>query len=590
MKNFFSLVILFFATTLFLIAQKSDRPNVVIIMTDDQGIGDFGFMGNPYIETPTLDQLATESIHMTNFYVSPVCAPTRSSLMTGRYSLRTGVHDTYNGGAMMAGSEITIAEYFKEAGYTTGIFGKWHLGDNYPMRPSDQGFDESLIHKSGGIGQVGDLDNYFAFDSSYFDPVLFRNNERIQTQGYCSDVFTDGALGFVEENRDSPFLLYLAFNAPHTPLQVPQKYLDRYEDLSQKINAESNADFFPNKLSDKQLDDAKRVYAMVTNIDDNISRLIETLKAQGIYDDTIIVFLTDNGPQQNRYKAGFRGLKSSVYEGGVRVPLLIRYPRLGTRKVSTNLAHFDIMPTLMDLAGLNPPDDVDGSSFASILMGEGDDSSFQDRPLFLYWRRGFPEAYQNVAVIKGDYKWVAQQDEDVPISESMLFNLKNSENESKNSIESEPEAALNLKDEFDLWLQEMRLSPNLLEPVRIGIGSEEEPTTILNRNDAGGMPGIWAQDELFGYWSVEVLNSGYYDVQIKFLNLVKDGRVLFKIAPTQVSKGVDESGKKTVEFSRVYLQEGKYQLESWFDRRANERLDQKGGIVFPFSLEVSRVK
>ena len=590
MKTLLLILSMFFVTTFSLFGQMSSRPNVVIIMTDDQGIGDFGFMGNPHIETPVLDQLALESLHMTNFHVSPVCAPTRSSLLTGRYSLRTGVHDTYNGGAMMAGSEITLAEYFKEAGYSTGIFGKWHLGDNYPLRPSDQGFDESLVHKSGGIGQVGDLDNYFAFDSSYFDPVLYKNNERVQTQGYCSDVFTDGAIDFIENSSQSPFLLYLAFNAPHTPLQVPKEYLDRYQDLDEKINKEKNPDFFPKGLSEKQLDDAKRVYGMVSNIDDNISRLINSLKEKGIYDDTIFVFLTDNGPQQNRYKAGLQGLKGSVYEGGVRVPLLIRYPKLGAKKVNTNLAHFDILPTLMDLAGLKPAKGIDGSSFASILKGESDGSSFFERPIIMYWRRGFPEAYQNVAVIKGDYKWLAQQDGDAPISESKLFNLKNSEYELNNRIQSEVELALDLKEDFDLWLQEILQSPNLLDPVRIGIGSEEEPISVLNRNDAGGMPGIWAQEELFGYWQVEVINSGYYDIDVKFLKPVKDGRVLLKLAPVQVSRGVEESGMKEVEFSRVYLPEGKYQLESWFDRKTNESLGQERGIVFPFSIEVSKVK
>lgn len=590
MKLSFSVFFFALVFTLSLFAQENKPPNVVIIMTDDQGIGDFGFMGNPYIQTPTLDQLATESMHMTNFYVSPVCGPTRSSLLTGRYSVRTGVHDTYNGGAMMATSEKTIAEYFKEEGYQTGIFGKWHLGDNYPLRPSDQGFDESLIHKSGGIGQVGDLDNYFAFDSSYFDPVLFKNNQKIKTQGYCSDVFTDGAIDFVARKSEKPFLLYLAFNAPHTPLQVPQEYLDRYEDLDQKINAESNSDFFPNQLSDKQLDDAKRVYAMISNIDDNISRLIESLKNQGIYEETIFVFLTDNGPQQTRFKAGLRGRKGMVFEGGVRVPLLIRYPKLGTRSLGTNLAHFDVMPTLMDLAGLTLPSEIDGASFASLLAGEEEDTFFQDRSIFLHWRRGFPEAYQNVAVIKGDYKWVAQQDRDVPVSESMLFNLATSKDESKNIISKNSEIANSLKEEFDVWLREMRQSPNLLDQVRIMIGSEEEPIVVLNRNDAGGMPGIWAQEEVFGNWQVEVIETGYYDIRVNFLNPVKDGRILVKLAPVQVSKGVDEIGVDGATFNRVFLTEGKYQLESWFDRRANSTLDQKADILFPFSVEVEKIK
>lgn len=197
-------------------AQQKQRPNVILIITDDQGYGDLGVTGNPHVQTPVIDALAKESVRFNNFYVSPVCAPTRSSLMTGRYSLRTGMRDTYNGGAIMASSEVTIAEMLKQANYRTGAFGKWHLGDNYPFRPTDQGFDESVIHLSGGMGQVGDITTYFQGDRSYFDPVLWHNNQQQAYQGYCSDVFTDQAINFIDKNKETPFFCYLAFNAPHT--------------------------------------------------------------------------------------------------------------------------------------------------------------------------------------------------------------------------------------------------------------------------------------------------------------------------------------------------------------------------------------
>lgn len=227
-------VILFsflFAFSNFVISQVSEHPNVILIITDDQGYGDLGITGNPHVKTPVIDQFAGQSITFNNFYVSPVCAPTRSSLMTGRYSLRTGVRDTYNGGAIMATSEVTIAEVLKKADYKTGVFGKWHLGDNYPSRPMDQGFDESVIHLAGGMGQVGDITTYFKGDRSYFDPVLWHNGEQKAYEGYCSDIFADEAIKYIENNKDGPFFCFLSFNAPHTPLQVPDKYYQLYKNI-----------------------------------------------------------------------------------------------------------------------------------------------------------------------------------------------------------------------------------------------------------------------------------------------------------------------------------------------------------------------
>ena len=192
MKNLLFVLLTFIAIPG--ICQTNQRPNVILIITDDQGYGDLGYHGNPIVQTPHLDKLAAASVRLDNFYVSPVCAPTRSSLMTGRYSLRTGVHDTYNGGAIMATGEITIAEVLKGAGYKTGAFGKWHLGDNYPSRPGDQGFDESVIHLAGGMGQPGDFTTYFKFDRSYFDPVLWNYDQQESYEGYCSDIFTGEAL------------------------------------------------------------------------------------------------------------------------------------------------------------------------------------------------------------------------------------------------------------------------------------------------------------------------------------------------------------------------------------------------------------
>jgi len=279
---------------------QNQQPNVILVITDDQGYGDLGVHGNQEIQTPNLDSFATESVHFKNFYVCPVCAPTRASLMTGRYNYRTGVVDTYLGRAMMFGDEVTLAHSLGEAGYKTGIFGKWHLGDNYPMRPDDQGFQEALVHKGGGIGQPSDPPG-----NTYFDPVLYHNGRDKKYEGYCTDIFTNATIDFIEKNRNQPFFAYLSTNAPHTPLQIHDKYVQPY--------------------LDKGLDETTaKVYGMITNLDENMGRLLSRLDELDLSENTIVIFMTDNGAQQSRYNAGLRGRKGTVYEGGIRVPFYIR--------------------------------------------------------------------------------------------------------------------------------------------------------------------------------------------------------------------------------------------------------------------------
>ncbi len=217
------------------------------------------------------------------------------------------------------------------------------LGDNYPYRPIDQGFNVAVVHRAGGVGQPGDVYNYFAGDSSYFDPVLFKNGKPVQTNGYCSDVYTDELIDFIkltqEENREKPFFAYLSFNAPHTPLQLPEEYYNMYKDLEFDANDFEVFDEAVGKMTPREIDAAHRVYGMVTNIDDNIGRLIQTLEDENIHDNTIIIFLTDNGPQHNRYKLGLRERKSSVFGGGVRVPCLIHYPERFSEKAEIGCIH-----------------------------------------------------------------------------------------------------------------------------------------------------------------------------------------------------------------------------------------------------------
>ena len=245
---------------------RTTRPNVIIVLTDDQGFGDVGIHGNDQINTPNLDQFAAEGIRLQRFYCSPACAPTRASLMTGRYYYRSGVIHTSRGGAKMGSENVTIAERLRDAGYTTGIFGKWHLGDNYPLRPQDQGFAESLIHKSGGIGQTPDKPN------SYFNSKLWHNGKQFLGTGYCTDFFFQAATEFIERHQQQPFFVYLATNAPHTPLEIAERYV--------KPHRERGLD-----------ETTARVYGMVENIDENFGRLLQRLDDLNLRENTFILFL-----------------------------------------------------------------------------------------------------------------------------------------------------------------------------------------------------------------------------------------------------------------------------------------------------------
>jgi len=564
-------------------AQKKSHPNVIIIMTDDQGYGDLGITGNPHVKTPVIDAFAEKNIRFNNFYVSPVCAPTRSSLMTGRYSLRTGIKDTYNGGAIMASNEVTIAEMLKQASYKTGIFGKWHLGDNYPSRPSDQGFDESLIHLSGGMGQPGDFTTYFQGDRSYFDPVLWHNNKKQSYQGYCSDIFTENAIEFIQAHKNEPFFCYLSFNAPHTPLQVPDAYYQRYKDIDPSSGFEDDKRPFV-KMSEKNKEDARKVYAMVTNIDDNMGKLLKKLDDLNIADNTIVIFMTDNGPQQTRYIAGMRGRKGMVYQGGVRVPFYLRYPALSNnnKDIKTTAAHFDILPTLSELCGVSLPKDrtIDGKSLVPLLKNKKVD--WEGRPLFFYWTRRYPELYNNVAYQKDGYKLVGMTDYDADIEDFELYNLRKDPFEQNNLVQENKDVAMQLKVEFDKTYKTLIVSENLINPQRIIVGSEHENPIVLNRNDADGQHGIWNKEEIFGKWNVSI-SAGQYDIKFKFIKPVEKGGRMFVETKGIINQKKNQlQNTDIIEMNNVSLPEMDGEFIPFYFI--------KGKRIFPFWVELEKLK
>ena len=561
---------------------KNNRPNILLILTDDAGIGDFGYNGNPLVQTPHLDQLAARSTRFTNFHVSPVCAPTRSSIMTGRYAETTGVYDTYNGGAIMATEETTIAEILRDNGYQTGIFGKWHLGDNYPFRPIDQGFTSSFVFKGGGVGQPGDFDNYFAGDSAYFNPVIYRNEKKVKTKGYCSDVFTDEAISFVRKNKNDPFFAYLAFNAPHTPLQVPAEYSDRYKNLT-ALDFKKGGKLPSPAMTEKEMEDARKVYGMMSNIDDNVGRLLMELGNQNLLQNTIVLFMSDNGPQQNRYKMGLRGKKGQVYQGGIQSPCWISLPGVlpENREIGQMTAHIDLLPTLLELCGIGLPDKlaIDGKSMLPLLKKQ--DAAFRDRTLFFEWGRGFPIPYQNFTAMNSQYKLVANTTRQEGLEGFELFNIQTDPAESKNILIDNRAVAENLKQEMATWYLKTVRHPNnrkLHAPI---IGTKFENPVVLNRNDAKGAMGIWNQEEIFGYWDIAVAEAGTYSITAKFIGEIRESGTLFlKMYPFQYA--TQSSGKTDlITLDNVRLDRGQYRLEIFFQTKS-------GKSIFPLYTSIEK--
>lgn len=516
------------------------KPNFVVVMTDDQGYGDLSATGNPVLRTPHTDSLAADGMRFDSFHVCPVCAPTRASLMTGRYNFRTGVVDTFKGRAMMHSDEVTVAELLREGGYRTGIFGKWHLGDNYPLRPQDQGFEESLIHMGGGIGQPADQPG-----NTYMDPQLRENGEWKRFQGYCTDIFTNGAMAFIEKHKSEPFFCYLATNTPHTPLEVPEDWVEPFRA--------------------KGLDeDTARIYAMVKNIDDNLGRVLAKLDALGLREDTVVMFLTDNGPQQRgRFNAEMRGLKGTVYQGGIRTPLFVRWPGRVAAGSSTDrlTAHLDIMPTLCEMAGVSLPRDreVDGRSLLPLL--EGRQGSWSDRTLFTQWHRGdAPIARESAAVLTGRYKLVLKRD--LP-GGMELFDLLEDPGETTNIAERMPHLALELSRRYDRWLEHVSATRGY-DPPRIWIGDRNEDPTTLTRQDWRGPRAGWTEDDVLGYWEVDVRQSGTYQFAVRTKPSELAATAWLRVNGAETSTPLP-AGATRAEFAPLAVKAGPGRLEAWLD-------------------------
>ena len=550
-------------------AAPDSRPNVVVIITDDQGYGDLGVHGNPKIKTPNLDKLASQGIELKNFFVSPVCAPTRASLLTGRYNYRTGVVDTYQGRAMMHPDEVTLAEMLAGAGYRTGIFGKWHLGDNAPLRPIDQGFQRALVLKGGGIGQASDPPG----GSSYFDPVLQDNGKPRRFQGYCSDIYTSAACDFINARDDRPFFTYLAFNCPHEPLLAPEPELASYRAMNLSLK-----DFpqlgppIPREFVEPA-ENVARVYAMITNIDTNVGKILKALESRGVAQNTIVIFLTDNGPAHVRFNAGLRGWKGSVYDGGIRVPCFIRWPDqlpAGTQ-VDSIAAHIDLTPTLIDACRVAKPADVrfDGMSLLPLLKGT-QTAGWPDRTLYFQWHRGdAPELGRAFAARSQTYKLLRHEPPPgaPPVPPLELYDMVHDPLELTNIAKTHPDIVKRMYAGYKAWFDDVS-STRGYQAVRIELGNPAENPTILTRQDWRG-PHAGDAPNALGFWEVDVRNPGRFDITVHVSPRPFPTKVYleFKGLKAEQSLAPEET---TWTFKGMELPRGAGRLEAWVTGNNNK--------------------
>jgi len=486
-------------------------PNVILILTDDQGYGDLACHGNTMLRTPNLDRLHGESVRLTDFHVDPTCAPTRAALMTGRYSTRTGVWHTVMGRSLLYRDEVTMADVFSRAGYRTAIFGKWHLGDNYPMRPQDRGFQETLVIGGGGDGQTPDY-----WGNNYVDDTFVHNGRPEKFPGYCTDVFFREALNFIADNRGRPFFAYIATNVPHSPFIVPESYRRPY-----------TAQGVPPPMDS--------FYGMIANMDENVGRLVARLRELGLAENTILVWATDNGTAAGvaganasgalatkaggwrGFNAGMRGIKSSQYDGGHRTPCFVRWPAGGIgggRDVPQLTAHIDLLPTLIDLCGLPAPQGVefDGTSLTPLLRGVAAD--WPERTLFVHTqRREIPPKWVKSAVMTGRWRLIDGRE---------LYDIRRDPGQARDVAAEYPEEVAQLRGRYETWWTS--LTPAFGRYGYIVVGSPHENPAVINcmdwhDDDIRNIP--WNQRQVEaapwanGYWMIELAAPGRYEFTLR---------------------------------------------------------------------------
>ena len=552
------------------VGPAQERPNVIVVLTDDQGYGDFSVHGNPVLKTPSLDQLHSESIRFTDFHAAPMCTPTRSQLLTGRDAIDNGATFVCMGRSLIREELPTMADIFQDAGYVTGHFGKWHLGDNYPFRPQDRGFQETVHHGAWGITSLADY-----FGNDYFNDH-YRHNGRIeQYTGYCTDVWFDEAMSWIrrQARAGKPFLVYLPTNAPHVPLWVPQRYIDPYLGKVESRVA--------------------KFFGMIANIDENMGRLTQLLDELGIADDTIMVFTGDNGTAQGEavFNAGMRGKKRSLYEGGHRVPLFVRWQagEIGPPRNIDALTHVqDVLPTLLDLSGVRAPPQAafDGVSLAPLLKGKQQDLS--ERMLVVQYGGVF-EKDRDAAVMWNKWRLVNGKE---------LYDVSKDPGQESDVAGIFPDTVAEMRAHYDEWWNELMPAAEAYQPIVVGARAENPA-----RLSAADWNGVYCDNprcvrggqELSGPWTIRVERPGRYRISLrrwpkesglalrdpaaplqgKYGDLmagkslpITDARL--RVGDSELHKRVNGDDQEVV--FETDLEAGEMQLQSWFLNEAGELL------------------
>lgn len=567
------------------------KQNVVFVITDDQGYGDLCCHGNDIIQTPNLDRLHSESICFTDYHVGPTCAPTRAGLLTGHYHNSTGVWHTIGGRSLLRRDEISLANIFRNNGYRTGIFGKWHLGDTHPYRPQDRGFEEAVVHGGGGVGQTPDY-----WGNDYFDDTYFDLGEPKKFEGYCTDVFFGLARDFINRHREEPFFCYIPTNAPHSPYQVPEQYANLYRG--------------------KVPEDRACFYGMITNIDENVGKLRRWLENENLAENTIFIFMTDNGTSggcdtdfethfiTDGYNAGMRGKKVSPYEGGHRVPFFLHWPAGGYTKgkdIEELCANVDFLPTMMELCALDAPKDLklDGTSLVPLMKGEK--WHHAQRIIVTDSQRVVnPVKWKDSSTMEGKWRLIRGEE---------LYDVSHDLQQEQDISKEYPEVMYRLRAGYEEWWA--RVSQRFDEEIPICIGAQKDHVVCINAHDwRGDMEDVaWNQGEIRAakkcnsYVEISVEQDGLYSFELRRWPREEDRRICdgiegkldgwfsggvpIPVRTARISIGNHKdsaavTNKEKYIIFEAELEKGPTHLQTWFE-------DENGNVRGAYYVYVKRL-